>query len=338
MMKKSGLTDKQKEELEQFGANTWFVESLFKQYLENPTSVPDQWKNFFSSVTGETKSNGSKKAASSPSLANFEMPQPDPDDSTQVIAGSSARILDNMSNSLTIPVATSQRTIPVKLLEENRTLINRHLKKVNQGKISFTHLISWAILKAIASMPVMNTAFSLLDGKPTVIKRNKVNLGLAIDIEKKDGSHSLIVPNIKNADKMSFKQFLLTYEDLVSRSRKGLIDPSEFVGTTITFTNPGTIGTVTSVPRLMIGQGTIIATGAIQYPAEYQAMSPNTISTLGISKVMNITSTYDHRIIQGAESGLFLSEINDFLLGEHNFYEDIFKDLENPSSTITLEN
>ena len=330
-MKKSELTDKQKEELEQFGANTWFVESLFKQYLENPSSVPDQWKNFFSSVTGETKSNGTKKASnSSPSLINFEMPQPDPDDSTQVIAGSSARILDNMSNSLTIPVATSQRTIPVKLLEENRTLINRHLKKVNQGKISFTHLISWAILKAITSMPVMNTAFSVLDGKPTVIKRNKVNLGLAIDIEKKDGSHSLIVPNIKNADKMSFKQFLLTYEDLVSRSRKGLIDPSEFVGTTITFTNPGTIGTVTSVPRLMIGQGTIIATGAIQYPVEYQAMSPNTISTLGISKVMNITSTYDHRIIQGAESGLFLSEINDFLLGEHDFYEDIFKDLKIP--------
>jgi len=331
-MKKSELTQKQKEELEKFGANTWFVESLYKQYLENPSAIPDQWKNFFGNVTEGTKDNGSKnqKINSPFSFTDFEMPKPDPDDDTQVIAGSYARILDNMNNSLTIPVATSQRTIPVKLLEENRTLINRHLTKVNQGKISYTHLISWAILKAISSMPVMNSTFSIIDGKPTIIKRNKVNLGIAIDIEKKDGSHSLIVPNIKNADKMGFKQFLMTYEDVVARSRKGLIDPSEFMGSTITFTNPGTIGTVTSVPRLMVGQGVIIATGAIQYPVEYQAMSPNTISTLGISKVMNITSTYDHRIIQGAESGLFLKEINDYLLGEKDFYEEIFKDLKIP--------
>ena len=331
-MKKNELTQRQKEEIEKFGANTWFVESLFKQYQENPSAVPDQWKNFFGNVTETAKDNGNKnqKVNSPMPYTNFEMPKPDPDDDTQVIAGSFARILDNMNNSLTIPVATSQRTIPVKLLEENRTLINRHLKKVNQGKISFTHLISWAILKAITSMPVMNTAFSIVDSKPIVIKRNKVNLGIAIDIEKKDGSHSLIVPNIKNADKMGFKQFLMTYEDLVARSRKGLIDPSEFLGSTITLTNPGTIGTVTSVPRLMVGQGVIIATGAIQYPAEYQAMSPATISTLGISKVMNITSTYDHRIIQGAESGLFLREINDYLLGEKDFYDEIFRDLKIP--------
>ena len=331
-MKKSELTQRQKEKLEKFGANTWFVESLYKQYQENPSAVPEQWKIFFSNVTEGTKDNGSKnqKVSSPLPYPNFEMPKPDPDDDTQAIAGSSARILDNMNSSLTIPVATSQRTIPVKLLEENRHLINRHLKKVNRGKISFTHLISWAILKAITSMPVMNSAFSIIDGKPTVIKRNKVNLGIAIDILKKDGSHSLIVPNIKNADTMGFKQFLMIYEDLVTRSRKGLIDPAEFMGSTITLTNPGTIGTVTSIPRLMVGQGTIIATGAIQYPAEYQAMSSNTISTLGISKVMNITSTYDHRIIQGAESGFFLKEINDLLLGEHGFYEEIFKDLKIP--------
>lgn len=331
-MKKSELTQRQKEELEKFGANTWFVESLFKQYQENPSSVPEQWKNFFGNVTEGTKENRNKNQKFNDHIAytNFEMPKPDPDDDTQVIAGSFARILDNMNNSLAIPVATSQRTIPVKLLEENRNLINRHLQKINQGKISFTHLISWAILKAITKIPVMNSTFSIIDGKPTVIKRNKVNLGIAIDIEKKDGSHSLIVPNIKNADKMSFKQFLMTYEDLVSRSRKGLMDPSEFMGSTITLTNPGTIGTVTSIPRLMVGQGVIIATGAIQYPAEYQAMSPATISTLGISKVMNITSTYDHRIIQGAESGLFLKEFNDYLLGEKDFYAEIFKDLKIP--------
>ncbi len=212
-------------------------------------------------------------------------------------------------------------------MEENRTLINNHLKRLKKGKISFTHLISWAILKAVQSMSVMNNAFTILDGKPHVIKRKDVNLGLAIDIEKKDGSRSLIVPNIKSANNLNFKEFWIAFEDLISRSRKGLIDPNEFLGTTITLTNPGTIGTVASVPRLMVGQGTIIATGAIQYNAEYQAMSPTTISTLGISKVMNITSTYDHRIIQGAESGLFLKEINDLLLGMNDFYDEIFEAL-----------
>jgi 2-oxoglutarate dehydrogenase E1 component len=164
--------------------------------------------------------------------------------------------------------------------------------------------------------------------------KEKCNLGLAIDIERKDGSRSLIVPNIKGADKLNFREFWSAYEDLVKRSRKGAIDPNEFLGTSITLTNPGTIGTVASVPRLMVGQGTIIATGAIQFNAEYQAMSPTTISTLGISKVMNITSTYDHRIIQGAESGLFLKEINDLLLGMNDFYDEVFETLKLSSKPL----
>lgn len=329
-MKKTELKEKKTSELAQFGANTWFVESLFKQYQENPSSVPEQWKNFFKELTGESKDNGKKLTASLMFTSNLEYPKPDNDDEIQIIAGSTARILDNMNNSLTVPTATSQRTIPVKLLEENRTLLNNYLQKLNQKKISFTNLISWAILKSIKLMPAMNSAFSIIEGKPAVIKRKKVNLGIAIDIEKKGGSRSLIVPNIKNADKLNFKDFIAVYEDLIIRSRKGLIDPSEFLGTTISLTNPGTIGTVSSIPRLMVGQGAIIATGAIQYPAEYQAMSPNTISALGISKVMNITSTYDHRIIQGAESGLFLKAIHDHLLGEHDFYDEIFEDLRVP--------
>lgn len=333
-MKKSEQKEKKLDELEQFGANTWFVESLFKQYQENPSTVPEQWKNFFSGVTGNTKDNRRKTFFS----FNIEYPKPESDDLTQIIAGSFERILNNMNNSISIPTATSQRTIPVKLLEENRTLINLHLQKVKQGKVSFTHLISWAILKAIKLMPVMNYVFSIFNGKPVVIKRQKVNLGVAIDIEKKDGTRSLIVPNIKNADKLNFKEFVSVYEDLIRRSRKGQIDPSEFLGTTISLTNPGTIGTVTSVPRLMVGQGAIIATGAIQYPAEFQAMSPSTISKLGISKVMNITSTYDHRIIQGAESGLFLKSINDLLLGENNFYDEIFEDLKIPLKPLRWMN
>ncbi len=334
-MKASELTKEQKEELEKFGANTWFVEYLHDQYEENPGDLPEQWQNFFGPLTSEKKphnENGKSKQTNEKNLKN--LPKPNDEDETQVIAGSSARILENMNTSLTIPTATSQRTIPVKLLEENRITINQYLKKNNRGKISFTHIIAWAIIKAIAKEPVMNYAFTFVNDKPTVIKRKSINLGLAIDIQKKDGSHSLIVPNIKNADQMNFKEFLEAYEDLVKRSRKGLIDPAEFFGTTVTLTNPGTIGTVMSVPRLMTGQGTIIATGAIQYPAEYQAMSPETISTLGISKVMNMTSTYDHRIIQGAESGMFLKSIHELLLGQENFYDEIFTALRIPLKPI----
>ncbi len=327
-MKSKNLNKRQQEELEKFGANTWFVEHLYNQFTNNPDEVPEQWRKFFGDISTKEGGNGKNLLDGFSFLSgNVSLPQPNSNDDVQIIAGSSEKILSNMVSSLSIPVATSQRTIPVKLLEENRTLINNHLKRLNKKKISFTHLISWAILKAVKSMPVMNNVFTVIDGKPHIIKRKDVNLGLAIDIEKKDGSRSLIVPNIKGADKLSFKEFWTTYEDLISRSRKGLIDPNEFSGTTITLTNPGTIGTVASVPRLMVGQGTIIATGAIQYNAEYQAMSQTTISTLGISKVMNITSTYDHRIIQGAESGLFLKAINDLLLGQEDFYDDIFESL-----------
>lgn len=339
-MKSEKLTKKQKEELEKFGANTWFVEYLHKQYESKPDEVPEQWKNFFGKIEGKSKSNGEEGSEKRSFLTipdGIEMPVPGTDDEVKVIAGSSQRILDNMTASLTVPVATSQRTIAVKLLEENRIVINQHLQKKNQGKVSFTHLISWAILKAIVKIPAMNNGFTILNGKPHLIIRKNVNLGLAIDVERKDGTRSLMVPNIKSANQLSFKQFWEKYEDIVSRTRKGTIDPSEFLGTTITLTNPGTIGTVASVPRLMIGQGAIIATGAIQYNAEYQAMSASTISALGVSKVMNITSTYDHRIIQGAESGMFLKEINDLLLGEHEFYEEIFSALKIPHRPLHWE-
>jgi multifunctional 2-oxoglutarate metabolism enzyme len=333
--KQQSQQDRDKEELEKFGANTWFVEYLYNQFSSNPDKVPEQWRKFFGDISAKEGGNGKNPAEGLALLSgSIPLPLPGENDDLQIIAGSSEKILGNMINSLSVPVATSQRTIPVKLLEENRTLINNHLKRLNKGKISFTHLISWAILKAVQSMPVMNNAFTVIDGKPHVIKRKDVNLGLAIDIEKKDGSRSLIVPNIKGADKLNFKEFWSAFEDLIKRSRKGAIDPNEFIGTTITLTNPGTIGTVASVPRLMIGQGTIIATGAIQFNAEYQAMSPTTISTLGISKVMNISSTYDHRIIQGAESGLFLKEINDLLLGMNDFYDEIFETLKLPSKPL----
>jgi len=340
-MKTEKLSKKQKDELEKFGANTWFVESLYKQYENKPEEVPEQWKNFFGNVGNKNNSNNQtelKDNLSYQTLAkNIEFPQPGNEDEVKVIAGSSQRILDNMNTSLTIPVATSQRTIAVKLLEENRIIINNHLLRKNEGKISFTHIISWAILKAVTKVKAMNNGFTIINGKPNIIIRKKINLGLAIDIERKDGTRSLLVPNIKSPNDLSFIEFWKAYEDIVMRSRKGTIDPSEFFGTTITLTNPGTIGTVSSIPRLMLGQGAIIATGAILYNAEYQAMSPSTISSLGISKVMNITSTYDHRIIQGAESGMFLKEVNELLLGKDGFYEEIFASLKIPSRPMQWE-
>ena len=337
-MKSEKLSKREKEELEKFGANTWFVESLYKQYEQKPDAVPDQWQKFFGNVENKSQQNSSKESTSFLTLPNsIEMPTPSNEDEVKVIAGSSQRILDNMTASLTVPVATSQRTIAVKLLEENRIVINNHLKKKNEGKISFTHIISWAILKAISKNKAMNNGFTLIDGKPNIILRKNINLGLAIDIERKDGSHSLLVPNIKSANTLSFKEFWHAYEDIVVRSRSGKIDPSEFLGTTITLTNPGTIGTVSSIARLMIGQGVIIAIGAIQYNAEYQAMSTSTISSLGISKVMNVSSTYDHRIIQGAESGMFLREINELLLGKDGFYEELFQELKIPSRPLQWE-
>ena len=339
-MKKSKLTKEQIEELEKFGTNTWFIEYLYNKYEEKPEEVPEQWKKFFSKVeSGKTeksekdKSNGTEsiKPISSVNIAlDKKIEFNDSPEEKRVIAGSAAKILDNMNASLSIPVATSQRSIPVKLLEENRTIINQHLQKRGEGKISFTHIISWAILKAIQAFPVMNNAFQMIDNKPNLIIRKDVNLGIAVDIERKDGSRSLLVPNIKKANTLNFLQFWKKYDDLIERSRKGTVDPSEFQGTTVSITNPGTIGTVASIPRLMVGQGVIVAVGAIQYNAEYQAMASSVISSLGISKVMNITSTYDHRIIQGAESGMFLREVNDLLLGKKNFYEEIFEALEIP--------
>jgi 2-oxoglutarate dehydrogenase E1 component len=246
------------------------------------------------------------------------------------LAGVPLRIAQNMAQSLTVPTATSFREVPVKLLEENRTLINGYLKASDQGKLSFTHIIGWAIVKSLMEYPSLNNGFQEIDGKAFLIERPDVNLGLAIDLERPDGGRSLVVPSIKRASRMDFRMFYDTYESLVKKARQGKLGPDDFMGTTVTLTNPGTIGTIASVPRLMAGQGTIIATGGINYPAAYQAMDAETLSELGISKVMQITSTYDHRIIQGAESGMFLSRMQDLLMGENDFYEEIFRSLRIP--------
>jgi len=246
------------------------------------------------------------------------------------LTGVGLRIVQNMEVSLQVPTATSFREIPVKLLEENRTLINGYLKASDQGKLSFTHIIGWAIVKSLQQFPSLNNNFQNIDGKAYLVERPDVNLGLAIDLERPDGGRSLVVPSIKGANTMNFREFYDAYETIVRKARKSQLTPDDFSGTTVTLTNPGTIGTMASVPRLMAGQGTIIATGGINYPAAYQGMGAEGISELGISKVMQITSTYDHRIIQGAESGMFLQRLQDLLLGKEGFYDEIFHDLKIP--------
>ncbi len=243
------------------------------------------------------------------------------------IRGAALKIVENMEASLSVPTATSQRRIPVKLLDENRRIINKHLQENDGGKASYTHLIAWAILRALDEFPQLNDGFEDSDGKPARLRREAVNLGIAIDLEKKDGTRTLLVPNIKDAGRLRFSEFLKAYDDVVQRAREGKLQISDFQGTTISLTNPGTIGTVASTPRLMAGQSVIIATGAIEYPAEYQAMAPEALSQLGISKAITISSTYDHRIVQGAESGAFLAQIHQLIIGQHKFYDDIFADL-----------
>ena len=251
-----------------------------------------------------------------------------------VLRGAPARTVQNMDVSLTVPTATSVRTVPVKLLWDNRTVINNHLARARGGKVSFTHIIGYALVKALREMPEMNVGFDTVDGKPNLIQPAHINLGLAIDIAKKDGTRQLLVPSIKAAETMDFAAFWTAYEDVVRKARNGKLTVEDFQGTTISLTNPGTIGTNHSVPRLMKGQGAIIGVGAMEYPPGWQGASEEAIARNAISKIMTLTSTYDHRVIQGAQSGEFLKRVHALLLGEQDFYDEIFRSLRIPYEPI----
>ena len=246
------------------------------------------------------------------------------------IRGVSARVVQAMEASLTVPTATSVRAIPAKLMIDNRTVINNHLKRGRGGKVSFTHIIGYAMVKAIRQMPEMNAFFGQIDGKPAVGRPEHINLGIAIDLAKPDGTRQLLVPSIKGCEDLDFAQFWASYEDTVRKARNGQLTVEDFAGTTVSLTNPGTIGTVHSVPRLVEGQGLILGVGAMDYPAEFQGANEETLAQLAISKVITLTSTYDHRIIQGAQSGDFLRRIHEILLGEDGFYDEIFAALRIP--------
>jgi 2-oxoglutarate dehydrogenase E1 component len=252
------------------------------------------------------------------------------EDQVTVLKGMSKALAANMDASLQVPTATSVRTIPAKLLIDNRIVINSHLARTRGGKVSFTHIIGYAIVRALKEFPSQNVYYDEVDGKPSAVTPANINFGLAIDIPKEDGTRALLVPNIKRAQRLNFAEFLSAYEDLVKRARDNKLTAGDFAGSTISLTNPGGIGTVHSVPRLMKGQGCIIGAGALDYPAEFQGMSDAQLSKLGISKTITLTSTYDHRVIQGAGSGEFLKKIHELLLGERGFYEEIFSDLRIP--------
>lgn len=328
-----------------FGPNSALVEELYKQYQDDPDSVPGHWKRYFDELEGieveeaPSQDNGAPVTKEKPKPApKKEEPvekkkkEPKIPEGAEVekIKGVASKIVENMDESVYVPTATSLRVLPVKMMTEDRKIINSHLLKTSNMKASFTHLIAWAVIQGLKAFPNINSYYTEKDGDHYRVKQEQVNLGIAVDLESKDGSRNLVVPNIKGVDQMNFKEFLVAYSELIDKARNGKLEISDFDNTTISVTNPGTIGTVSSVPRLMKGQGAIIATGAINYPAEFQSMAQDVLNQLGVSKVMTMTCTYDHRIIQGAESGMFLQHVHNLLNGKEDFYEKIFSDLDIP--------
>jgi 2-oxoglutarate decarboxylase len=336
---------------------------MYEQFVRDPSSVSESWQEFFIDYHSHTPSVAAAAAASDEVRAVVdEYRQAEPEATIDVapaapppvaevvevvqavpeeepgkpIRGAGAAIAANMDRSLSVPTATSFRNIPAKLLEVNRKVINGFRARTGQTKVSFTHLIGFAIVRAIADeVPAMkNTYIEGSDGKPRLIINENVNMGLAVDVAKPNGGRTLVVPVLRDADTLDFGDFLAAYAEIIRKVKNNKLTVEDFQGANISLTNPGTIGTVQSVPRLMPGQGLIVGVGNIDYPAEFEGTDRTNLSSLGVSKVVTVTSTYDHRIIQGAESGLFLKRVHELLLGEHGFYEDIFHALGMPYEAV----
>src|SRR3989454_7968342 len=301
---------------------------MYEQFLRDPASVPEEWRQLFDNgqlaelpvipstqaeVTSAESGSGERGVVRAAASESPTPHSPLPIGLTP-ISGPAARLVQNMTHSLAVPTATSFREVAVGVLDAQRKALNAQLAAAGK-KLSFTHLVGWAIVQAAKQFPVMTHAFQDVEGKPHRFDPQGTNLGLAVDVERKDGTRGLVVPVIKRADQMDFATFHSTYETLVEKARTNKLLPDAFAGATIPLTNPGAIGTVASVPRLMMGQGSIIATGAIRDAGG------------GGAKVMTITSTYDHRIIQGAESGMFLRRLDSLLQGEERFYEGVAESL-----------
>ncbi|MEY3805676.1 MAG: putative 2-oxoglutarate dehydrogenase component, partial [Actinomycetota bacterium] len=344
-----------------FGANSWLVEEMYEQFRSDPLSVSEAWREFFSDYRSQNpqfsspvstpQSNGAASVApaavpitngsttngtvASQPVAPTPAPTPVVPEG-EPIRGVGAAIVTNMEKSLTVPTATSFRNVPARLLEVNRKQINDYRSRHGMSKVSFTHIIAYAIVRAIAdAVPNMKNGFAQdASGKPVLVRNDHVNVGLAVDVDKGDGTRTLVVPVLREADTLDFAGFLVAYDEIIRKVKANKLTIADFQGANVSITNPGTIGTVQSVPRLMPGQGVIVGVGSIDYPAEFQGADETNLNTLGISKVVTVTSTYDHRIIQGAESGLFLKRVHELLLGEHGFYDKVFRGLEIPYQAV----
>jgi 2-oxoglutarate decarboxylase len=361
-----------------FGANEWLVAEMYAQWLENPDSIDKSWipilERYSQTQTGQlpaspavSQTPATQTSSAQPITEAITMPiakatdtgsftAPVPADlpatgsmpvvsqeeeaqpEVNILRGMAKTLASNMDASLSVPTATSVRQLPAKVLIDNRIVVNSHLKRTRGGKVSFTHLIGYAVVQALKEFPSQNVYYDEVDGKPAAITPPHVNLGLAIDIPKPDGTRALLVPNIKKAQKLNFAEFLAAYDDLVARARDNKLAADDFAGTTISLTNPGGIGTVHSVPRLTKGQGCIVGVGALEYPAQFKGMSEDQLAEQGIGKVLTLTSTYDHRVIQGAGSGEFLKIVEELLLGERDFYVKIFADMRIPYTPVVWVN
>jgi multifunctional 2-oxoglutarate metabolism enzyme len=357
----------------EFGANEWLVDELWTLYQKDPNLVEKTWWPLFESrasaagiptpvtqavntpatTLDDDPTPPTAPIARTTSIRPKEQPIPadaptsptaiitavdeadeEATDQVQPLKGMAKALAANMDQSLQVPTATSVRTVPAKLMIDNRIVINNHLRRARGGKVSFTHLIAWAMIRALKELPSQNVYYDEVDGKPVAVHPAHINLGIAIDIPKPDGQRSLVVPGIKRCQNFGFSEFLAAYEDVVRRAREGQLTADDYAGNTISLTNPGGIGTEHSVPRLMKGQACIIGAGALEYPAEFQGSSKRTLADLGIGKTITLTSTYDHRVIQGAGSGEYLKKVHELLIGGDGFYEDIFASLRIPYMPI----
>ncbi len=326
-------------------ANAGFAQAMYEEFLRDPTAVGPEWRRLFESgIVGEKpSSNGAGQRGGGAAGQQVHGPDrmvPEPaapprDPATPLppgaspIKGPAAKLVANMEQSLTVPTATTFRVVPVGALEERRRRINAALLTAGRrDKISFTHLIAYALVQATKRHPVMGHTLVVHEGTPHRVQPEGIALGLAVDVQRKDGSRGLVVPVIKRAETMDFAAFHAAYEGLVEKARTNRLMPDDFAGATMSLTNPGGLGTVASVPRLMAGQGSIIAVGAIGYPAEFSGVADERLREFGISKVMTVTSTYDHRVIQGAESGVFLGTVEHLLQGDEGFYQLIEESLQ----------
>lgn len=342
---------------EEFAGNEWLVEELFEKFQADPTSVDQKWRALFEQWSGKEAVPAAQQPApvnpspapvatapvatpaAKPQVAAVAPAQPaataPAQDQVLPLRGPAKAVASNMEESLSVPTATTVRAIPAKLLIDNRTEINKYLARTRGGKVSFTHIIGYAIVRALDAFPSMNVSYGADEkGRPAAIQHADVNFGLAIDLPRPDGSRNLVVPNIKGAQKLSFSEFWEAYNDIVKRGREGKLGVEDFAGTTVSLTNPGGIGTVHSVPRLSKGQAAIIGAGALDYPAEYRGTSEEVVAQHGVSKILTLTSTYDHRVIQGAGSGEFLKLVEHYLLGGDDFYTKIFQDLRIPFEPV----